>query len=380
MARKRTCVLLATAALAMAQTAQKPLIGTVSGFKVESSEIGIKPDAGDTVYVKFGPETVAARIAPGEKDLKKAEPIKITDIVSGDRVLVSFKPGGSEARRLLVMTAGDIAKRNEADRLDWTKRGIAGVVASKAGNDITLRMRSFTGQITANVTVTDKTTYRRYAPDSVKFSDAKPSNAAEISPGDQLRARGEKSADGSKVTAEEVVFGTFLTSAGTITAINPEAKDVTIAEIGTKKPLTVKVTADSTVKTMPDFKSLLGAGTPGAEGARIGGPPAGGRAGAMGGHSPDIAQMLEHVPASKFEDLKVGDMIVVSSTKGAKSDEVTAITLLSNAGNLIQLASRPAPGASRGGGRGANAGAPSMSGMGGMGGGMGGLDIPGMSP
>jgi len=34
------------------------------------------------------------------------------------------------------------------------------------------------------------------------------------------------------------------------------------------------------------------------------------------------------MPPTKLEELKPGDMIVVSSTKGAKSDEITAITLL----------------------------------------------------
>jgi len=55
------------------------------------------------------------------------------------------------------------------------------------------------------------TTARRYAPDSVKFDDARPAALDQIETGDQLRARGTRSADGSELTAEEIVFEPFGT-------------------------------------------------------------------------------------------------------------------------------------------------------------------------
>ncbi|MGH9665689.1 MAG: hypothetical protein ACRD9L_14790, partial [Bryobacteraceae bacterium] len=327
--------MLAIAAALPAQTpAPKPVIGTVTGFNAGSSEIDIKHDNGETAQVKFGSETHVSRVAPGEKDLRKAEPIKVTDIAVGDRVLAAFAAGTTEARRILVMTATDIAERNEADRLDWTKRGLAGVVTAKNGNEITLHAKSLQADVVKTVTVTDKTTYRRYAPDSVKFAEAKPSGLAEINPGDQLRARGQKSEDGTKVTADEVVFGTFLTNGGTITAVNPAAKEITIAELRTKKPLVIRLTADSQLKTMPDFAGMAGRGAAGA------GHPGGAGAGGEHRGGMDIAQMLERMPPAKLEDLKVGETVIVSSTKGAKPDEVTAITLLANADRLIQMATR----------------------------------------
>src|SRR5437763_5537867 len=218
-------VLLIGFAHAAAQTATpRFIIGAVAGFKAESAEIQVKPDSGDVVSLKLSSETQALRVPPGEKDLKRAEPIKITDVASGDRVLVSLIPGALEARRIVVMSSSDITKRNEADRLDWIKRGLAGIVAAKKGDEITLRKRSMQGETTLTVSVGGGTSYRRYAPDSVKFADAKKSSLAEINVGDQLRARGQKSEDGVKVVADEVVFGTFLTKAGPITAVNVEAK------------------------------------------------------------------------------------------------------------------------------------------------------------
>jgi hypothetical protein len=247
-------------------------------------------------------------------------------------------------------------------------------VAAKSGNEITLRKRSMQGEVKLTVAVSDGTQYRRYAPDSVKFADARKSGMAEISVGDQLRARGQKSEDGLKVTAEEVVFGTFVTKAGPITAVNVEAKELTVKDLATGKPLVIKLTGDSQVKKLPDFAAMM------PPGSAPGGNVATASATRPARAAPDLTQMLERIPPSKFEDLKAGEMVVVSSTKGSSNDQITAIMLVGNAGMLIQMASRQSVGdaARPSGGAGMGAG-PSMMG-GGMAGGLSGLNIPGMIP
>jgi len=371
----KSFALLFLCAAAWAQTMPKAVVGSITAFKAEDALVMVKPDNTDAVSVKLTPDTVFQRIAPGERDLKKAAAMNMTDMALGDRVLVSFKTGSTEALRILVMSSTDIQKRNEADSLDWTRRGVSGVVAAKAGNVLTLKKRSLTGEIVMTVTVDDKTAVRRYDSDSVKFADAKVSKLDDVSVGDQLRARGVKSEDGLKVAAEEMVFGTFVTKAGAITAIDPETKEVTISELGTNKPLVVKFTADSQIKKMPGMMGMMGAGRGGAPGgppspagSAQAGPPAGSPNAA--GHMPDVAQMLEHAPAAKLDDLKVGEKIVVSSTKGARPGEITAIMLLGNADMLIQMATVPS-------GRGAGGGAPG-AGMMVMGGGLQTLDLPSM--
>jgi hypothetical protein len=378
--RRVIAVLWLAAATAFAQTAPKAILGSITAFKPEDGLVVVKPDNTDAVNVKLTPDTIFQRVAPGERDLKKATPMKLTDMALGDRVLVSFATGSTEALRILVMSATDIEKRNEADSLDWTKRGISGVVSAKAGNTVTLKKRGLTGEIVMTVTVDDKTVCRRYYSDSVKFADAKMSKVDEVSVGDQLRARGLKSEDGLKVAAQEIVFGTFVTKAGTITAVNAETKEVTVSELGTNKPLVIKLTADSQIKRMPNMTGMMGAARGGTPGGSPSGAPTGKPGAASGppgnpaaGRMPDIAQMLEHTPAAKLDDLKAGEKIVVSSTKGAKPGEITAIMLLGNADMLIQMATMPS-----GGGRGASgAGGPGMGGMG-MGGGLQGLDLPSM--
>lgn len=362
----------------------KSMVGTVSAFKAETAEIEVRSDAGAAAAFKVTADTMAQKVAPGVTDLKQAEVIKVTDVALGDRVLATAEPGTSNLRRIVVMSATDIEKRNAADKLDWTKRGISGVVASKSGNAITLKIRTMGSESQAVVTVTEKTAYKRYAPDSVKFADARNSKLSEVAIGDQVRARGRKSEDGLKVTADDLVFGTFVTKAGAITAINPETREVTVKDLANNKPLTIKLTADSQMKKMPDMAGMMG-GMPGGMGrggpAAGAPPPAGAARGGMPGggmRGMDINAMLERMPQAKLEDLKPGEMIVVSSTRGAKNDQVTAIMMLANADFLLQMVTAQSGGGRSGGGM---SGGPGMGGM--MGGGMdalGGMGLGGIMP
>ena len=100
--------------------------------------------------------------------------------------------------------------------------------------------------------------FRRYAPDSVRFSDAKPSTLAELEPGDQLRALGDKNEDGTRLEAEEVVSGNFRTAAGTVTALDTAAGEVRIKELGSGKPLVIKVTSEASLRRLPQFPRRIG--------------------------------------------------------------------------------------------------------------------------
>src|SRR5205807_10358758 len=65
-------------------------------------------------------------------------------------------------------------------------------------------------------------------------------------------ARGSK--DGSQLTAEDVVFGTFQTKAGYVTAIDLHNHEFTIEDAATKKALTVKLAGESKLKVMPAMR------------------------------------------------------------------------------------------------------------------------------
>src|SRR5207248_4126747 len=101
---------------------------------------------------------------------------------------------------------------------------------------------------------------------------AKNSGLTEITVGDQLRARGQKNSDGTRVDAEDVVFGTFLSRAGTITAVNPGTREITLKDLANNKPVTVKFLADSQIKRMPEMAAGGRGGTRPGGGSAPGGP------------------------------------------------------------------------------------------------------------
>ena len=318
--------------LAWSATRPTAILGTITGFRDRTLEFALKADSGATTYFKVAPGTQVVRIPPGERDLAKARPGAATDLAIGDRVLVSYVSGMDEPRRIVRMSPDDIAQRNDAERLDWQRRGISGIVTGRTGDTVALDLRSMEGSHTVQVEVTPKTTIRRYAPDSVKFSDARPGSLAGVSPGDQLRARGTKSADGATFAAEDIVFGTFLTVLGPVAAVDRETGEIRVNDLVSKSPVIVRVTADSRLRRMPGmheiFAQMMKAPQEGAP-AR---DPAG------------IAQAIESMPACTIADLKPGVTIIVTATRGARPGAVTAILLVSNIDALIRMAQQQSGG------------------------------------
>jgi hypothetical protein len=195
---------------------------------------------------------------------------------------------------------------------------------------------------------------RRYTADSVKFSDAKEGTLAEIKVGDQVRARGDKSEDGMKLTADEIVSGTFKTIAATVVSIDAANQQITVKDLDSKKTMVVKVNADSNMKRLSDPIAQMiarrihpeaypeGRGArPGGGGAPEGGGGGGMRAGGGGGRGGDLQQMLDRQPAVTVADLKVGEPIVISSAVGAAADHITAITMLAGVEPILRSPGKP---------------------------------------
>jgi hypothetical protein len=97
--------------------------------------------------------------------------------------------------------------------------------------------------------------------------------------------------------------------------------------------------------------------------------------------------MVEMMPAGTVEDVKPGQTIIISSTKGATSDRVTGIMLLANAEMLVRMASAQAGLGAAAGNRPNSAGAlpqgmppggmPAGMDLGGM---LGGIGLSGIGP
>jgi hypothetical protein len=322
-------------------------LGTVTA--VAGNSLTLKTDAGQQVVVSVADGARILQLAPGSTDLKTAQTITLADIAVGDRVLVSGTAGDNAgafaASRVILMKSGDIAQKHEMEQADWQKRGSGGIISAIDSGTGTLTMTAGAKKVT--VATSGKTQFRRYAGDSVKFEDAKPGTLAQIQVGDQLRVLGTKSDDGSSIQAEEVVSGSFKNLAGLIATIDAANGTLTMKDLATKKTVTVTITANSNVRTLPPqaaamFAARAKGGAPGAAGAggaAGGSPQRTGQADASGGGRPggagrsaggDLSQMVSRLPNKTIADLKVGDAVmIVASQPDPGSATVTAVTLLS---------------------------------------------------
>src|SRR5712664_65619 len=157
-------------------------IGEVKVIDAPAKQLIIKTDAGTLVTVALGDKTVYMRLAPGEKTLTNAAKIAFTEVGEGDRVWARGKVADDRksvpATALIVMNKADIAKKQEAERAEWKRRGVLGIITAlkPESKEITISSRSLMGQQSVTIPVSDKVEMRRYAPDSIKFADAKPAD------------------------------------------------------------------------------------------------------------------------------------------------------------------------------------------------------------
>lgn len=340
-------------------------VGDVSAISQADNKISLQTSDG-AIEVVLATTTAFKKVAADKPNLQAAVDSSVSEISVGDKLLVLGKVAADKksvpAKTVYIMTKSDIAKRDTAERDAWRTRGVSGKVAKidYAAKQITLAPR---GMATTEVVITpkDNVKYSRYASDSNKFSDAKDSSLAEIKIGDEVRALGDKSEDGSSIKAEQIVSGSFKTVVGTITAIDAAKNEITIKEAQTGNTATVVVNTNSVLRKFPTEMATMIAGMGGGmrpagtgqggnqtgqnnppqgsgqgrgQGQGTGRPeggmrPGGGFGGGMRGGRGDLDTMLERLPTIALSDLKVGDAIGVSSTSGAEANRYTAIKLVS---------------------------------------------------
>jgi hypothetical protein len=359
----RAAATLPAAQSASGQTAIAKSIGVIKA--INGNALTLAPASGPEISANVQPNARILRLAPGEKDLKNASPIQLQDLQVGDTVRVrGYASADSKSiatLEVIVITKSALAAVSDQIRQDWQKRGLGGVVSAvdPATGTVTIAT-GFSGKKTVAIHTSKNTIVRRYSPDSIKFEDAKPSSLAEIQPGDQLRARGDRSPDGAEFTAEEVVAGRFRNIAGTVISVDASTGTLNVQDLLSKKAVEVKVTPDSQLHRLPAeaarflAMSLKGNPPPGAPGAGNSsspnassaggqGAPAGSATGpGMGGGSraggADFQRMLNRMPAVSLSDLHKGDAVMLVTTEGSSSSPSTAITLLSGVEPILEAA------------------------------------------
>ena len=341
-------------------------VGTING--TQADRFTFSPDSGGEVTAMLSSSTKILRVPPGDKDLKNAMPLQAQDLQHGDRVLVRGQASADgrsvSALAVIVMKQADVSAKQEHDREDWQKRSVGGLVSAidAAGGTITISSAGVGDNRNVSVHTTKNTIVRRYASGSVRFDDAQPSSPDQIKPNDQLRARGTRSADGSELAAEEIVFGTFRNLAGTITAIDPASNSMTVQDAIGKSSVVVRVAPDSQIKKLQvEMAQRIarrlkgGSGEDGGQGAARpaqSSTPNGntsehgqfsrGPGGVQSGNgAPDLQRFLGRIPSSTMADLQKGDAVMIVSTLGADSNTVTAITVLAGVEPILTAAPNP---------------------------------------
>lgn len=364
---------------AQAQAAPAGATRRIGAIKaISGTSITLTPDSGPELGVAVQPTTRLLKISPGETTLKNATPVQLQDLQVGDRILVAGQASDAgasiAAATIVVMAHTDLEAKRQQELQDWQKRGVGGVVSAvdPAAGAVTISMTTLAGKKVTIIHTSKDTVIRRYTPDSVKFEDAKVSTLQEIHPGDQLRARGDRNADGTEITAEEVVTGVFPNFAATVISVDASSGIINVQDLQSKKPVQVKVASDSQLhKLSPEMAMRFAmrvrgasgiAGIPGAGGGSAAAgsaakPPAaapvaasaqgtpGGAAGGAGrsGAGPrpgggDFQQMLSFAPTVAVGDLKKGDAIVLLTTEGSSSNPSTVITLVAGVEPILQAA------------------------------------------
>src|SRR5690242_21511701 len=157
-------------------------MGVVSELKADTRQVLVTTAAGNQVTVTLSDRTTFMRIPPGEKTKDKFIKISPTDFGVGDSVFARGRMTENRksmpALEFYVMSKGDIAEKREREKEEWRKRGVAGTVnaVNAETKEITIDARTAEGAKPIVIATKSETKFRRYAPDSVRFSDAKASS------------------------------------------------------------------------------------------------------------------------------------------------------------------------------------------------------------
>ena len=345
-------VTLATFLLAGAPGARAQVpryLGSITA--INGDTLTVKTDASDVHQVQVPATAALKRIAPGQTDLSKAEPLDFSSLAVGDRVLVTLDPnaagGTPQAARIIAIKQADVAQKQEAENVAWNQ-GVHGLVKSVDATTGVIVVTTRMGSITQNVNVNTSaaTVLKRYVPGSVRFDEAQPAPIGAIHSGDQLWARGTRNADGTAIAADGVVSGGFRSIPGTVISTDTAASTVTVKDLSTKKPVTVRISADAQLRRLDDnVATMLAArlkGNPAGGGGRAaygGGGGGGGQrsfnqGGGAGPGRMDLETTLERAPQIQLGALKKSDAVMIVATEDASG--LNAVKLLAGVEPLLE--------------------------------------------
>lgn len=351
---------------AAARPAQNRMVGVVTAIDASTGQVTIRTDEGASVQITTDARTALLRVPPGETDPAKAVRVTLAEMAVGDRLFargtVSADGKAIAARQVVITNGAAMAQQQERDREEQRRRRIVGRVTAinPQAREITLQVRSREGGEAITVLAPENVRLLRYAPDSLDPKDARPGTLNDLAVGDQVRAHGDRSADGKRFTAEEIISGAFQRVGGVITAINTANNEITVRNEQTGKSLTITIGPKSALRRLtPEAAASFGErrrrrGDEARQGEGRGGDATASqtarpdaqagndRAEGRGGRPPraggrNFQERLENLPVITLADLKKGDMVLVNGTAtAADPSRLTTISLLTGEAEFLR--------------------------------------------
>lgn len=337
-----------------AGTAQDRVVGVVTSVDKATNQISVKTDSGEAKAIVVSGTSSVLRMPPGETSAQKALKITLEEVAVGDRLFARGATAGDgktlEARQVVVTAPASTTTDQQSG--DFRQRGMAGRIArvDVDKKEISLQPRGRDGAAPAIIVITDATRIFRYAPDSMDIAHASRSSLSHMREGDQLRALGERSADGTRFTANEIIAGSMTRTGGEVVSVDTAKNELTVKN-NQGQTITVAVGERSSLRRVTpeiaaSFAARPGRGGPGAgqEGrprerrerpaGANGEPRRGGEGRAARGRG--FQEMLERLPSVTLGELKKGDSVFVSGTEGADPSRMTAIMLITGDSTFMQ--------------------------------------------
>lgn len=340
------------------------VLGTVTSIDAAGHVVTVKTDKTGDTTVKFDDKTNFRVVPPGETNVAKATPGKSSDVAVGDRVLARVRtenPTGLPANAVYVMKQAALAQRDEKTKEEWRTQSVAGLVKSvdSAAKQVIIGVRGASGaprDVTIDLAAANDV--RRLNPDSLQYEA---SAAAAIQQGDQLRVLGQKNADVTEIKAEAIMFATLRSIPVMIKGIDTATNTISATDLGNKKPISILVKADTSMKKLDDQTAMMlarrlnpsfqgggGGRGRGGDGAAAGGgaPPAGGGPGGGGrgrGGAMDLNRVLDQQASVQLADLKAGDPLIVTGAASADMAKLTATAVVAGVDPILRAAPQNGP-------------------------------------
>ena len=228
-------------------------VGQLYGMDLANRTFLLKSDAGDISNIRFDGSTIFVQTP----SLLRLDP---TQVNVGDRLCIQASDETEPIKRATVTRRVDIASRERAELSGWQARSAFGVITAldSQSRRLTLKLSDSARIPVVTVDASGPVTYQSYATGGLI---GVASSWNQLSPGDYVYVRGEKSKSG--ITARLIATGGFRTITGTIESVDTLEERLRIRTLFSGASRTIEVgpgflyeTSQGAPATRIDFADL----------------------------------------------------------------------------------------------------------------------------